>query len=41
MKIELVQPGLRVQFVPDAPALEACHEFGRQIGRAVHSRSNP
>jgi len=35
MKIELAQPGLRTQFVPERPTLDACHEFGRKIGRAV------
>jgi flavorubredoxin len=39
MKIELVQPGLRTQFVPEKPALDACHEFGRTIGRAVAAAS--
>ncbi len=36
MKIELAQPGLKVQFVPEAPVLDACQEFGRKIGRAVN-----
>jgi flavorubredoxin len=35
MKIELAQPGLRTQFVPEKSTLDACHEFGRKIGRAV------
>jgi flavorubredoxin len=35
MAIERVQPGLRVQFVPQQPLIESCHEFGRVIGRAV------
>jgi flavorubredoxin len=35
MKIELVQPGLRTQFVPEKPVLDACHDFGRKIGQAV------
>jgi flavorubredoxin len=35
MKIELVQPGLRTQFVPEKAILDACHEFGRKIGQAV------
>jgi flavorubredoxin len=36
MKIELAQPGLKVQFVPEKPVLDACQEFGRKIGRAVN-----
>jgi flavorubredoxin len=35
MKIDLIQPGLKVQFVPEKPALDACREFGRAIGRVV------
>ncbi len=35
MKIPLIQPGLRVQFVPEKSVIETCNEFGRQIGRAV------
>jgi flavorubredoxin len=35
MKIERVQPGLRVQFVPEKSVIESCREFGRGIGRAV------
>jgi flavorubredoxin len=35
MKIERVQPGLRVQFVPEISVIESCREFGRGIGRAV------
>jgi flavorubredoxin len=39
MKIELAQPGLKVQFVPEKQVLDACHEFGRKIGRAVNGPS--
>jgi flavorubredoxin len=35
MKIEPVEPGLRVQFVPEKPVIDQCREFGRRIGRAV------
>lgn len=35
MKIDLIQPGLKVQFVPEKSLLTACNEFGRNIGRAV------
>ncbi len=39
MGIPLVQPGLKIQFVPEQPQLESCREFGRQIGRAVKAES--
>lgn len=32
MKIEVVDPGLRIQFVPCREALEECYAFGRKIG---------
>jgi len=35
MKFDIVDPGLRVQYVPDPAALESCYEFGRRIGKAV------
>ena len=37
MKIEPVEPGLRVQFVPEPSVVEACREFGRKIGRAARA----
>jgi flavorubredoxin len=35
MKFDIVDPGLRIQYVPDQQALETCYEFGRKIGQAV------
>jgi flavorubredoxin len=35
MKFEVIDPGLRIQYVPDKAALETCYEFGRKIGKAV------
>jgi flavorubredoxin len=37
MGIELVEPGLKVQYVPDGETLDACYEYGQKIGRAVNS----
>jgi flavorubredoxin len=41
MKIDLLQPGLKVQFVPEKPVLDACREFGRAVGRAVAGGAGP
>jgi flavorubredoxin len=41
MKIDLLQPGLKVQFVPEKSVLDACQEFGRAIGRAVSGTDAP
>ena len=35
LKFDLIQPGMKVQYVPDSGNLDACHEFGRKIGQAV------
>lgn len=35
MKVEVVDPGLRVKFVPTAADLDKCVELGRKIGKAV------
>ena len=35
LKFETIDPGLRVQYVPDRDALSSCYELGRKIGRAV------
>ena len=35
MKIELVDDGIRIQYVPDKDKLGECFEFGRKIGGAV------
>ena len=41
MKVELVDPGLKIQYVPDQAALAQCFEFGRRIGQAVNLAVNP
>lgn len=38
MKFDMVDPGLKLQYVPDAAGINACREFGRRIGQAVNSR---
>jgi flavorubredoxin len=38
MKMELVHPGLKVQYVPDKEHINACREFGRSIGQEVYDR---
>jgi flavorubredoxin len=39
MKIELVDPGLRVKFAPTAEDLQRCVELGHKVGRAVMERA--
>jgi flavorubredoxin len=35
MKFEMVDPGVKVQYVPDEKALAACFDLGRKIGQAM------
>lgn len=35
MKLEIMDPGLRIQYVPDKESLETCVEWGRKIGDAI------
>lgn len=35
MKFEVIDPGLKVQYVPDAASLEACAQLGKKIGQAL------
>jgi flavorubredoxin len=39
MKFDIIEPGVKVQYVPDSDNLDACFEFGRQIGQAVKART--
>jgi flavorubredoxin len=36
MKFDIIDPGLKIQYVPDKEGLENCYEFGRRIGQAVN-----
>ncbi len=35
MKFELVDPGLKMQYVPDDQGIDACYQLGKKIGRAL------
>jgi flavorubredoxin len=35
MKFQLIDAPLRLQYVPDAKGIEACHELGRKIAKAL------
>jgi flavorubredoxin len=36
MGAQIIDPGLRIQYVPDAEAIAQCVNFGRRIGDAVN-----
>ena len=35
MKFKVIDPGLKIQYVPDSEALETCRELGRKIGKEL------
>ncbi|MFC1857614.1 FprA family A-type flavoprotein [Thermodesulfobacteriota bacterium] len=35
MKFEIIDPGLKLQYVPDKEGIETCFQFGRKIGQAI------
>jgi flavorubredoxin len=36
MKFDIIDPGLKIQYVPDKKGLESCYAYGRKIGKAVN-----
>jgi len=37
MNFDLIDPGVRIQYLPDQSGKEACFELGRKIGKAINS----
>jgi flavorubredoxin len=35
MKFDLVEPGVRIQYIPDQEASNLCFEYGQKIGQSV------
>ena len=35
MKVEVINPGIRVKYVPTADDIKHCAEFGQRIGKAM------
>jgi flavorubredoxin len=35
MKFEVIDPGVKIQYVPDDKGIEACHELGKKIAEAL------
>ena len=36
MKFDIIDPGLRIQYIPDGSGIDACVAFGRKIGKAIN-----
>ncbi len=35
MNFDIIEPGMKIQYIPDADSLEACYAYGKEIGQAV------
>ena len=35
MKFDIIDPGVKIQYVPDRDGKDACYELGRKIGKAI------
>ena len=35
MKLEVIDPGVKVQYVPNDQGIEACHELGKKFAQAL------
>ena len=35
MKFEMVDPGVKIQYIPDTDGLSACYDYGKKIAQAV------
>lgn len=38
MKFDVIDPGVRIQYVPDKKGLETCFELGQKIGKAINEK---
>jgi len=35
MKFDIIDPGIKIQYVPDTDGLSACYDYGQKIAHAV------
>jgi flavorubredoxin len=35
MQFDMIEPGMKIQYIPDADGLKACYAYGQEIGQAV------
>lgn len=38
MKFDVIDPGVKIQYVPDKKGLETCFELGQKIGKAINEK---
>jgi len=35
MKFKIIDPGLKLQYIPDQDGIDECLNFGKKIGKAI------
>ena len=35
MKFDIIDPGIKIQYIPDTDGLSACYDYGQKIAHAV------
>ena len=38
MKFEVIDPGIRIQYIPEKKGLEACFELGKKVGQSINEK---
>ena len=38
MKFDVIDPGIRIQYVPEKEGLEACFDLGKKVGQAINEK---
>lgn len=38
MKFDVIDPGIKIQYVPEKKGLEACFELGQKVGKAINDK---
>ena len=38
MKFDVIDPGIRIQYVPEKKGLGTCFELGKKIGKAINEK---
>ncbi len=38
MKFDVIDPGIKIQYVPEKKGLEACYELGKNVGKAINEK---
>ena len=38
MNFDVIDPGVRIQYVPEKKGLESCFELGKKVGQSINEK---